>query len=345
MAGARIGGAEAFFERLCVALTNAGTDQHAAIRTHDRRAGLLADAGIPVTEMRFGGKLDFLTGRRLNALAKSFQPDIALAWMSRAAAVMPSGSFVKAARLGGYYDLKYFRRCDHLIGNTQDLRDYLVKQGWPKEKAWYLPNFVDDRALPAQNRAALDTPADAPLLLCLGRLHRNKGFDTALHAMAGLPGAYLWIAGEGPEREALTHQARDLGVAERVRFLGWRDDVPALLAAADIFLCSSRHEPLGNMVLEAWAHGTPVVAAASQGPSQLIQDGTNGLLCPIDDATALAKAADSLIKDAAMAQELAGAGNAAYRGQYTEGHVVQQYQDFFERIAASGTASHTVGGD
>jgi len=345
MAGARIGGAEAFFERLCVALANAGTDQHAAIRTHDRRARLLADAGIPVTEMRFGGKLDFLTGRRLNALAKSFQPDVALAWMSRAAAAMPSGSFVKAARLGGYYDLKYFRRCDHLIGNTPDLRDYLIKQGWPKEKTWYLPNFVDDRALPAQDRAALETPADAPLLLCLGRLHRNKGFDTALYAMAGLPGAYLWIAGEGPEHDALARQALELGVADRVRFLGWRDDVPALLAAADIFLCSSRHEPLGNMVLEAWAHGTPVVAAASQGPSQLIQDGINGLLCPVDDAAALAKAADSLIKDAALAQELAGAGNAAYRGQYTEGHVVQQYQDFFERIVANSTVSHTVGGD
>lgn len=345
MAGAKIGGAEAFFERLCVALANAGTEQHAAIRAHDRRRRLLTEAGIPVTEMRFGGKLDFLTGRRLKKLARAFEPDVSLAWMSRAASFMPPGPFVKAARLGGYYDLKYFRRCDHLVGNTPDLRDYVIKQGWPAERAWYLPNFVDDRALPAQDRAELDTPADAPLLLCLGRLHVNKGFDTALKVLADLPGAYLWIAGEGPEREKLTALTRELAVADRVRFLGWRDDVPALLAAADIFLCSSRHEPLGNMVIEAWAHGTPVVAAASQGPAQLIQDGVNGLLRPVDDAAALAKAADSLIKNAALAQELAGAGSAAYRGQYTEGHVVQQYQDFFERIAADWAASHTVGGD
>lgn len=345
MAGAKIGGAEAFFERLCVALANAGTEQHAAFRTHDRRARLLAEAGIPVTELRFGGMLDFLSGRRLNALARSFQPDVALAWMSRGAAYMPPGPFVKAARLGGYYDLKYFRRCDHLIGNTPDLRDYLIKQGWPEERTWYLPNFVDDRALPPQDRADLDTPNDVPLLLCLGRLHRNKGFDIALQALAELPGAYLWIAGEGPERDALTQQAAQLGVTDRVRFLGWRDDVPALLAAADIFLCSSRHEPLGNMVLEAWAHGIPVAAAASQGPGQLIDHGVNGLLCPVEDALALAKAADSLIKDAALAQDLAGAGNAAYRGQYTEGHVVQQYQDFFDTIAADRTARNTVGGD
>lgn len=344
MAGARVGGAEAFFERLCVALANAGTDQHAAIRRHDRRAALLADAGIPVTEMRFGGKLDMLTGRRLKSLARTYEPDIALAWMSRGASFMPEGRFVKAARLGGYYDLKYFRRCDHLIGNTPDLRDYLIKQGWPQDRTWYLPNFVDDRALPAQDRAALDTPEGVPLLLCLGRLHRNKGFDTALAALAQMPEAYLWIAGEGPERAALARQAQELGVPGRVRFLGWRDDVPALLAAADIFLCSSRHEPLGNMVIEAWAHGTPVVAAASQGPSQLIRDGINGLICPVDDGTALANAADSLIKDAGLAQELAGAGNAAYRGQYTEGHVVQQYQDFFDTIAARTSATTAAGG-
>lgn len=339
MAGAEVGGAEAFFERLCVALAHAGADQHAAIRTHERRSRLLAAAGVPVTQLRFGGKLDLLTGRRLNVLAKSYQPDVVLAWMNRGAAFMPAGPFVKAARLGGYYDLKYYRRCDHLIGNTPDLRDYLIKQGWPSDRTWYLPNFVDDRALPAQDRAALNTPAGAPLLLCLGRLHRNKGFDTALNAIADLPDAYLWIAGEGPEREALARQADDLDVADRVRFLGWRNDVPALLAAADIFLCSSRHEPLGNMVIEAWAHGTPVVAAASQGPSQLIAHGVNGLLCPVDDAAALARAADSLIKDPGLAQELAGAGNAAYRGQYTEGHVVQQYQDFFDRISAEGPTS------
>lgn len=343
MAGATVGGAEAFFERLCVALANAGTDQHAAIRSHERRAGLLTDAGIPVTEMRFGGKLDLLSGRRLNTVARTYAPDIALAWMNRGATFMPRGPFVKAARLGGYYDLKYYRRCDHLIGNTPDLCDYLIKQGWPTDRTWYLPNFVDDRALPAQDRAALDTPADAPLLLGLGRLHRNKGFDTALQALTDLPGAYLWIAGEGPEREALQRQAEKLGIAQRVRFLGWRNDVPALLAAADIFLCSSRHEPLGNMVIEAWAHGTPVAAAASQGPSQLIQDGVNGLLAPIDDAAALAKAADSLIKDEALAQELAGAGSAAYRGQYTEGHVVQQYQDFFEQVAADSPAPSAQG--
>src|SRR3546814_2771750 len=66
---------------------------------------------------------------------------------------------------------------------------------------------------------------------------------------------WLWLAGEGPRRRALMQQAARLGLGDRVRFLGWRDDVAALLRAADVFLCPSRHEPLGNVVIEAWAHG------------------------------------------------------------------------------------------
>src|SRR3546814_11074829 len=97
---------------------------------------------------------------------------------------------------------------------------------------------------------------------------------------------WLWLAGEGPRRRALMQQAARLGLGDRVRFLGWRDDVAALLRAADVFLCPSRHEPPGNVVIEAWAHGTPVVAAASQGPRPLIEDGTTGLLVALDDADA-----------------------------------------------------------
>jgi len=126
-----------------------------------------------------------------------------------------------------------------------------VRGSSPRERTRYLPNFVDDRRLPPAPRAEQDTPEDAPLLLCLGRLHRNKGFDVAIAALGEVPEAWLWIAGDGPERAALEARAAAEGVAGRVRFLGWRADVPALFAAADLLVCSSRHEPLGNIVIEA----------------------------------------------------------------------------------------------
>ena len=334
MAGAAIGGAEAFYERLTIALTAAGVEQKAVIRTNSTRRQLLADAGVDVHELPFRKWLDFTTKPEIRALAKEFDADIILAWMNRAGSAIPKGDWVVAGRMGGYYKLSNYPTCDHLIGNTPDLRDYIIREGWPAERAWYLPNFVDDRRMPPVDRNSLDTPQDAPLLLCLGRLHRNKAFDTALHVLSNVPTAYLWLAGDGPEEQALRGLAKSLGIEDRVRFLGWRTDTAALLASADIFLCSSRHEPLGNIVLEAWAHGVPVVAAASQGPSQLIAHNKTGLLAAVDDAEALAAGVKRLIEDPALGIDLGGAAQAAYVESYAEGPVVNAYLEFFDTISA-----------
>lgn len=332
MAGAKVGGAEKFFERLVIAFENAGIDQHVALRHHVEREKMFQEAGVTYSTHRFGGKLDLFSASQLQKITDKFSPEISLAWMSRGASYMPKGNFVKVARLGGYYDLKYFKKCDYLVGNTEDICSYLRKEGWPADKVAYLPNFVDDTIAPPLDRQDLDTPEEAPLLLGLGRLHENKAFDLGLEVLARIPNAYYWIAGEGPLREELTQLADKLGVTERVRFLGWRNDVAALLATADIFLCTSRHEPLGNMVIEAWAHGVPIAAAASQGPTQLIKDGENGLLSPIDNADEMARNVEKLIRQPDMAQEIAGNGNQAYKDNFTEGQVVTKYQDFFDNI-------------
>ncbi len=332
MAGARVGGAEAFFERLAPALQADGIEQEVAIRRHPGRAARLRDGGVITRELRFGGALDITTPIRLRRAVSRFRPDIVLAWMNRATAMAPRGPWRLVARLGGYYNLKYYRACDHLVGNTEDIVTYLRDAGWPAERAHYLPNFVADRRAPAEDRARHDTPADVPLALALGRLHPNKGFDVLIEALAEKPGLWLWIAGSGPQEAALRARAERLGVASRVRFLGWRDDPAPLYAACDLFVCSSRIEPLGNIVIEAWAQGRPVVAAAAAGPGRLIEDGRTGLLVPIDDAPALARALD-LADDPARGGALAEAGRAAYEAAFTEAIVVARYREFFDRIA------------
>ena len=94
-----------------------------------------------------------------------------LSWMSRAASFAPKGGkrFRHVGRLGGYYDLKYYQSCDYLVGNTPDIVDYIVRSGWPAERASYLPNFVNAETAPAVNRKGLSTPASAPVILALGR--------------------------------------------------------------------------------------------------------------------------------------------------------------------------------
>lgn len=339
MAGAEYGGAEEFFVRLVVGLHNAGLDQRVVIRNNPRRAKVLRDAGLDVVEMSFGGRFDVKTPMLLRRQLRDFQPHVVLTWMNRATSKMPRRrpsdlSYVLAARLGGYYNLKYYRKCDHLIGNTEDICDYLIKEGWPEDRTHYLPNFVAADHRPAISRKALNIPERAQMLLTLGRLHSNKAFDTLIRALVHVPEAYLVIAGEGPEHEALVELATEQGVRPRIRMLGWRDDVPELMAACDVFVCPSRHEPLGNVVIEGWAQERPVIAAASQGPAALINDGVDGMLTPVDDADAMAQAINRVLKDKLLAGDLAQAGRGRYEREFTEARVVQRYLDFFQGIVA-----------
>ena len=336
MAGAAEGGAENFFKRLAIALQSSAIEQRLVIRPEPAGEKKIRDAGIELATARFGGRLDFVTSRIVKREIGLFRPDVVLTWMNRATAFCPragsGGDFRHVGTPRGYYDPKYYRRCDHLVVTTDDLSRFYTGHGWSPDLLSVIPNFAPFEPLPSISRDDLDTPADAPVLLALGRLHRNKGFDTLLAALAHLPDHFLWIGGVGPLENELRAQARKLDVADRVRFLGWREDVAALLAAADVFVCSSRHEPFGNIVIEAWMYGVPIVAAASEGPSSLIEDGVTGLLVPVDDGSAMAKAIARLAGEPNLATGLAAAGRRQYEGHYTEEIILPKYLNLFERL-------------
>jgi len=329
MAGAPQGGAEAFYERLTLALHGAGEEVLPVMRRDAARAARLA-AAAPV-QLRFGGALDILTPMRLGRILSDWRPRVAMAWMNRAAGMTPRGDWTLVGRLGGYYDLKYYRHCDHLVGNTRDLQRWIIAQGWPEHRVHYLPNFATDfRGQPAAPRY---TPSPgAGHLLAMGRLHENKGFDTLIRSLALVPEARLSIAGEGPERPALEALAREVGVADRLTLLGWRQDTGALLAGYDIFLCPSRHEPLGNVVLEAWSAARPVIAAAAQGPSELIAEGETGLLVPVDAPEPMAEAIRALLGDPERAARLAAAGRARFERDFAEAPVLAQWREFLHKV-------------
>ncbi|MBV9826875.1 MAG: glycosyltransferase [Alphaproteobacteria bacterium] len=333
IAGAPYGGAETFFVRLVSALQRAGEDQQVLIRRDPNRSRRLREAGLQVTELGFRNRLDLSTHLAFRREVTRWKPSIVLTWMSRATQLCPAGDFRHVARLGGYYDLKYYRRCDHLIGNTRAIAAYAVAHGWPAERVHYLPNFVPDlSAATAVDRATVETPEGAPIAIALGRLHPNKGFDLLLEALARVPRLYLWIVGTGPLRRSMERRAASLGVSGRVRFLGWRDDVSGLLATADFLVLSSRREPFGNVVIEAWSASKPVVAVASDGPRELIDNGENGLLVPID-VVSLAEAMTALADDAAQRARLAAGGRRTYEANFTEDLVVSRYRHFFDGLS------------
>lgn len=329
------GGAETYFVDLVAALAGAGVAQSAALRANPRRQAALRAAGVPTRVLRFGGPLDLLTTPLTARFARRTGTRLALAWMNRAARHAPKGPWARVGRLGGYYNLKYYRGFDALVANTEDIADWIVAQGWPAGRVRCIPNF----AAPAADarpvaRAGLETPEGAPLLLAMGRLHEAKAHDVALEALARLPDAFLWIAGAGPEEGRLKALAEGLGLSGRVRFLGWRTDASALYRTADLCLFPSRYEPLGNVVIQAWAHGLPVVAAASTGPAALIRDGQDGRLVPVDDPAALADAARDLLDDPAARARLAGAGLARVAGEFSPDAVVTRWRELFAEYGA-----------
>lgn len=324
MAGAAAGGAELFYERLVAAQHRSGDEILAIIRRNPGRATCLRAAGCSVAELRFGGALDLMTRPRLARRLAAFSPAIVMAWMSRAAAMTPAGEYVLVGRLGGAYDLRRFRRCDHLVANTRGLVDWIRAEGWPARRVHLLPNFVPDLAGAAP--AALPVPPGSPTVLVMGRLHRNKAFDVLVSAIRRLPGVHAVIAGEGPERQALEALARSEGVEDRVHFLGWRVDQAALLAAASLLVVPSRVEPLGNVILEGFSAGVPVVAAASDGPRETICSGLTGLLAPVDDPEALAEAIGAVICDPVLAARLGRAGRAEFEARHAEAAVLAEWR-------------------
>jgi len=183
---------------------------------------------------------------------------------------------------------------------------------------------------------AVCTASNAPItILTVARLHRQKGLNHLLSAAALLPEARFVIAGDGPERTALETQARLLGVSNRVSFLGYREDIPNLLARCDIFVLPSLFEGHPLSLLEAMAAGKPVIASAIAGIDETIANDQNGLLVPPADPAALAMAIRSIISDRGLAQRLATAASARVRQEFSAEPMVQSIVQIYQDILAS----------
>lgn len=333
LAGAYQGGAENFFVRLVTGLQATGAvDQKAFIRAHRHRMEALENGDVAVEGFKFGGPLNQLDRLRYRKALQRFSPDIVLTWMNRASGLTPRGNYTLINRLGHYYNLKYYRHADYWIGISRGICDHLIQGGMPAERVFHIPNFADETPMEPLPRDSFNTPPDRPLILAAGRLHVNKGFDILLQAMTDIPDAILWLAGAGPEEQALKQQCTELGLDERVRFLGWRDDVTRLMCTADLFVCPSRHEGLGSIVMESWAHQCPIVATASQGPGEVIEHGETGLLSPVDEVTPLRDNILEVLNSPQLRRALTERAYRHYSDHFSQSVIVNQYLELFDQL-------------
>jgi glycosyltransferase involved in cell wall biosynthesis len=334
MAGAKDGGAESIMLDSVLALAEAGVSQIVVSRDHnEERTRQIQDAGVELITAPFDKLWRAPTSNAIKAAANRLQPDVLHYWMGRAGTFAPPKW--KARSLGwygGYYKLSRFKNCDWHAGMTKDLVRHIIEEGADPEHVSVLSSYANIERAPPIDRSLLQTPENAPVALALARLHWKKGLDVLLKAAAELPGVYVWIAGTGPLEADLKAEAASLGISDRVRFLGWRTDRAALLAACDVVAFPSRYEPFGNVTIEAWASRKPLVVADAAGPAATVTHEENALLVPKDDVAALRIALKRVLEDADLAQRLVEAGERAYEASFTKTAFVRTSMALYEKI-------------
>ncbi len=188
-------------------------------------------------------------------------------------------------------------------------------------------------------RELLRIPHDQFLWLAVGRLDEAKDYPNLLHAFSALaqrhPNSRLMIAGDGPLKSDLESLMQHLGVEERVSLLGLRQDMPALYAASDAFVLSSAWEGMPNVVLEAMASSTPVVATSVGAITEMIADGESGLIVPPRDPEALAEAMEHMMALSHIRRQAMGAaGYARVLSDFSRESVIDKWEDLFEQLLA-----------
>jgi len=345
-----MGGAERWFVRFLRAMQAQGEPVQAIVRRDSALAGIsLGEVSTALAAMRTvwdpWSKID------LARLVQASGAPVVQTYMGRATRLLrlpAQRGRIHVARLGGYYKVQPFRNAHAWIGNTRGLCDWLVSQGLPADRVHHIYNFADparpvrDDELAACRRAVGASPEDV-LLVTAGRLIDVKGHRFVLDAMTRLPRAIdgrrprLLVLGDGPLLPALLEQARQTGIAERVTWLGWQDDPAPWFALADMVVFPSREaETLGNVILEAWAHGKPLVTAAFRGAREIARHGEDAWVVPCDDGPALAQGIAAVLANAALARALARAGRTRVATDFGETAIIGQYRALYAHLADHG---------
>jgi glycosyltransferase involved in cell wall biosynthesis len=175
---------------------------------------------------------------------------------------------------------------------------------------------------------------EAFLVLTVGRLTEQKGHRYLLAAVPTVlecfPETCFRVVGEGPQWGALNHQAEELGVVDRVRFMGTRHDLQDLYLAADVFVLPSVSEGMPMVLLEAMGSGLPVIASGLGGIQAVVMDGENGLLVPPAEVESLALAINRLLADEVLRERLSRNGKVLIHEEYTVDRMCERYARVFQ---------------
>ena len=227
-----------------------------------------------------------------------------------------------------------YRSADAVVALSEGVRQELIEDfALRPDKVVTIHNPVEFDALVAEAKTAPPPPLkkDGVWIMGVGRLLRQKGYDRLIRAVAALqrPDVRLALVGDGPDRAALQSQANELGIGDRLIMPGFVRQPMQWLAAADLFVLSSRWEGFGHVIVEAMAAGVPVIAFdCPHGPRDIVRNRENGILVPEGDEAALAAAMSELLDNRDFAMALAAQAKAdAVR--FSSATIAAQYLKLF----------------
>jgi glycosyltransferase involved in cell wall biosynthesis len=338
-----------------------------ALKKHGDLVGTVQDLGVPVHDGGLGHTLAGAGGVRvvwrLARLLRAERVDLAHAYLFHPNVVTPV-----AARLAGTRAVVVSKRsldrypgrgerlavrlgnrlASRVLVNAEAIGRFVAgEEGCPTAKMVLVPNGVSDETLGFTGdrlamRRQLGLLPDAPVAIALSRLAWKKGVRHLVEAtprlLEAVPNAYVLIAGDGDLRDELATQARTLGVAERVRFLGTRRDALDLLHAADVFVMPSVVEGMSNALLEAMAVGLPVVATEVGGMPEVVVDGETGLLVPPADPERLSAALAKLLLAPELGREMGSAGRRRIEQRYRVEQMVRGVERLYDELLVGRAA-------
>ena len=226
---------------------------------------------------------------------------------------------------------------------STDLRRWLIEDvGIPAQKVTAIHNGVDlsrfGRVGQLDARVRLALPTNVPIIGTVGRLDPVKDQVGLVRALAAIrvdhPTALLVMVGDGPCRAELEQAAATLGQAGHVRFLGSRDDIPAVLPALDVFVLPSIAEGISNTLLEAMATGLPVVATRVGGNPELVAHDVSGTLVPSQDVSALAVAIAAYVGSSVLRRRHGEAGRQRASARFSLEHMTEAYSNLYASLTA-----------
>ena len=230
------------------------------------------------------------------------------------------------------------RQTDAIVAVSRSVAMRSADREEIRERTIVIHNAVSAEA-PRNNRASVRAAlglGDEPVGLVIGSLNAVKGHALLLEALAtlasGMRQPTVLLAGDGPERASLMQRAASLGVGEKVRFLGFRRDIPDLLGAVDFLIMPSLNEGLPLALLEAMGQGVPVIATAVGGVPEVAEHERTALLVPPQDTRALAAAIDRLSGDSGLRARLSAGARTAVQASFSHSAMVGRYTALYQRI-------------